>query len=367
MSFDACVEGTLHEPAIECFLHLLQESTLVARNGANDIRGAELFTAFRTHRLRPLRRAYRSAIKKQYRIALIGLTNVGKSTLMQALLGSDVAPAANGPTTGIPTWYEHHEGWGLEFDSARGDLRTERKHCADAQAVSKELKQRTNSKGAIDLFKQIRVRGPMPILSNGLCLADTPGFGAAQEGATEHEHTRALAGFLGTEIDRVYFCISAGSDSWRVSEVELATFKAAAGVCNDIDIVINKWTGTIEDQDEYRAKYQSSFPGARFVFVNARRALKQSTVPAADREHPGVEPLLEMIERCATPRERLATCDRELIEAWHDLQRALKRQNLQAKWQVLPRDRFFQSCLCHEALRELCPSIKEEMARKWNP
>ena len=48
-----------------------------------------------------IRRRLQSAANR-YVVAVVGLTNVGKSTLLNALLGDDLAPRRNGPCTAVP-------------------------------------------------------------------------------------------------------------------------------------------------------------------------------------------------------------------------------------------------------------------------
>src|SRR5687767_1013787 len=40
--------------------------------------------------------------RHRYSVAVVGLGNVGKSTLLNALLGADLAPRRNGPCTAAP-------------------------------------------------------------------------------------------------------------------------------------------------------------------------------------------------------------------------------------------------------------------------
>lgn len=53
------------------------------------------------HMLAEIRRRIIAA-SKRYVVAVVGLTNVGKSTLLNALFGQDLAPRRNGPCTAAP-------------------------------------------------------------------------------------------------------------------------------------------------------------------------------------------------------------------------------------------------------------------------
>lgn len=53
------------------------------------------------------------SVAGRYVVAFAGLTNVGKSTLMNALLGAEIAPRLNGPCTSVAVEFEHGPGYSV--------------------------------------------------------------------------------------------------------------------------------------------------------------------------------------------------------------------------------------------------------------
>jgi GTP-binding protein EngB required for normal cell division len=168
--------------------------------------------------------AERSAQGRFY-VACIGQFKRGKSTLLNALIGSAVLPAGVIPVTAVPTVIRYgprlaarvslqHEGW--------TDIPPE----LVEEYVSEE-KNPENAKGVTG----VEIFFPAALLSSGMCLVDTPGIGSVFAG-----NTAATQAFI-PHIDAAIAVI--GSDP-PLSGDELTLIEAIAKEVPDLVIVLNK-------------------------------------------------------------------------------------------------------------------------------
>lgn len=111
------------------------------------------------------------------RVAFAGRVKAGKSTLLNALVGEELAPTDAGECTRILTWYCDGHTYRVTLHLRSGDERQVPFHRDDGALV-------------IDLggvpaeeIERIEVAWPSTRLS-GLTLIDTPGLGSASEGAS---------------------------------------------------------------------------------------------------------------------------------------------------------------------------------------
>ncbi len=308
----------MNQRPIDALFQLVQ----VTRNNISSNRNlADELKSFMDFRLTPLLRQWEVAEKTPYVLALVGLTNVGKSTLLKTLFGFDVAPTGMGPATAIPVRYVFGERWQMEVTSnsySRQEISFD-----DAAGILAELKMRVVGGGpaATSATKWVDVEGPIPILKDGLVIADTPGFGAAQAGVDEGTHQRRLEEFL-QRIHRIYFCVS-GGDQLTISDVEAKMFQSVAHVCGEV--VVNKWAGDDQEKKEYQKRYQHLFPNTKFLFVNAKRA--------ANGKQDEIRSLSDSIDESSTLANRVKACALNTREAWRDINDfAEKKYDTQVPW-----------------------------------
>ena len=115
-----------------------------------------------------------------FEVALFGRVSSGKSSLLNALLGTDILPVGVNPITAVPTKLRY--GKTLKAAVAYGDGRS-------AQVPVEELARLVTEQGNPGNLKNI-VRAvmevPSPRLKDGILLVDTPGLGSlAKRGAAE--------------------------------------------------------------------------------------------------------------------------------------------------------------------------------------
>jgi GTPase SAR1 family protein len=133
-----------------------------------------------------------SRLDEPLRVAFAGRVKAGKSTLLNALVGEELAPTDAGECTRIVTWYCDGHTYRVTLHLRRGGSRQAR-FSRDGGALDIDL----GDDSAEDV-ERIEVLWPSGRLS-GMTLIDMPGLGSAREGASEPSH-RFLA--IGDEGDR---------------------------------------------------------------------------------------------------------------------------------------------------------------------
>jgi len=122
--------------------------------------------------------AIRSRLDEPLRVAIAGNIKAGKSTLLNGLLGEEVAATDAGECTMVSTWYVH------------GSVPSARLYLLDGRTVPLVLR-RTDGRLTLDLagyqpeqVSRMEVTWPSPILSE-MTLIDTPGLGSLTTEASQ--------------------------------------------------------------------------------------------------------------------------------------------------------------------------------------
>jgi hypothetical protein len=292
---------------IASMIFLLQETIAYARQqSCLDESQLNFLEDFRSARLVPIFKREKLAARKPFTLCLIGLTNVGKSTLIEALLGAPIAPKKNGPATAVPVEYSFAPKWRLEVrHHLAGDLPVVLDF-EEAQQMSEALSERVIDLSETEAQKiaLVCVKGPIKLLERNLILADTPGIDAAKiEGERVADSVpSSLSRFL-QSAGRAYLCVAAGVN-WKVSPEEVEFYRSMSHLCSNI--IVTKWEDTDAEKAEWKSTFERLFPGADFEFVNARRSNN-------------VERIQEIIGAQSSTERRLLQVRRELLKAWKDL------------------------------------------------
>jgi GTP-binding protein EngB required for normal cell division len=253
---------------------------------SNHVQLADFLRIFREIRLEPLHWRLQRINTQRYVLSMVGLTNVGKSTLAEALLEHPVAPRRNGSATAIPVEYEYdREPWRLQTIDER-NLTVMEQNFDSALALSKVLEKKAFTPPAEDQSNgssaKLIVKGPMRLLEGGLVFADTPGFGAAQTADLSGSHENVLVEYLQKHVHEVMFCLSA-SNAFP-SQEEKKFFESIKHLCSTV--VVTKWDAEAEqsehDKKRYEGKFSELFPMCRFLFVNAKRAIENPDQPDSE-------------------------------------------------------------------------------------
>ena len=140
---------------------------------------------------------------REWRVALIGVTSSGKSTLMNAMLGESVLPVRIRPSSNslvICTRGKQKEAV-VHFESGRTETLTGDGWGERLRQFSDEMHNEGNRKGV----KEIVLRSPSFRLASNVALVDTPGLDAKD---LEHHEKVTLEFFLPT-VDLVLFLTTA--------------------------------------------------------------------------------------------------------------------------------------------------------------
>ena len=124
------------------------------------------------------------------RVAVAGKVKAGKSTLVNALVGDELAPTDEGECTRIVTWYRHGITYRVTLQPRQGAPR-QVPFTRDGGAVQVDL-------GGTDPqeVESLHIEWPVPTLAQ-LTLVDTPGIGSLSESTS----ARSLA-FLTPEDEQ---------------------------------------------------------------------------------------------------------------------------------------------------------------------
>lgn len=159
------------------------------------------------HSANEVRRYNETLTSKLFTVVVLGEFKVGKSTLLNALLGNETLPTRSGPTTAVITQLVYGEQLAL-FVYERGKPTprpiSQVEYNRDFCLMDVDADDATASES--DRFAQVeyvRIEMPHSLLRNGICFVDTPGLG-------EHQiRTQVALRFL-RHAQAIIFVLSAG-------------------------------------------------------------------------------------------------------------------------------------------------------------
>lgn len=169
----------------------------------------------------------------RFYLACVGQFKRGKSTLLNALVGSPVLPMGVVPVTAVPTIIRYGESIAarVRFESADW---TDIPVSATAEYVSEE-----KNPGNEKRVSGLEIFAPNALLKTGMCLVDTPGLGSVHAGNTEA--TRAFI----PHIDAAVVLIGADPP---LSGDELQLVQSVSQEVHELIFVLNKADRTSESE-----------------------------------------------------------------------------------------------------------------------
>ena len=213
------------------------------------------------------------AATKQYVVAVVGLTNVGKSTLLNAVFGQELAPRRNGPCTAAPIEFMYGDTLSVTAYHFRSMTRPTW-NCTNVEDVHERLSALADDSGAERSrnIQRVVVQAPLPLLEQGLIIADTPGFGAAQLDGAEGSHEESLRKYLTNSVSQVFWVVLAEQGIGK-REKDFHD-KMFGQVCDDVIVTgCDDWEST--DCDRFQQRFSQSFNRMpRFHFASGLRGLK---------------------------------------------------------------------------------------------
>lgn len=303
--------------------------------------------------------AHRLRSSERFVLAVIGLSNVGKSTLLNALLGHDLAPRRNGPWTAAPIEFERGERWEVAM-LRRDSIRRDHHVCETAAEVQVRLGAMAAGSGgeASQRVKKVVVRAPIELLSDGLVLADTPGFGAAQTGAAGNSHALALQDYLQREVSQVFWVVLAEQG---IGKTEKAFHdEHLAGVCHDILITgAEDWDARdrIRFEERFRPFFGNRAP--RMHWISGLRGLEaRQAGDALALEASGIAALEHTIRNLAKVDVKHALhAEAGDVVAFFKAYRDASRRRLKDWWRPDSWQRWLQRA-------PVCNGLKEDLAEQ---
>ena len=176
----------------------------------------------------------------RFYVACLGQFKRGKSTLINALVGTPILPVGFIPVTAVPTVIRFGE---REKARVRGRDSSWREIAVpDLGEYVSEEHNPENAKG----IAGVEVFVPSPMLASGMCLVDTPGLGSVFTG-----NTAATESFI-PHIDAALVVV--GADPPLAGE-ELALVEAVGRNVEDLILVINKADRTTDEERSAAADF----------------------------------------------------------------------------------------------------------------
>lgn len=297
---------------------------------------AEYFAKMRNHEdvanvhretlgyLMHFRKRLRNAVEHPI-VSFVGLTNVGKSTLLNALLGGDVAPRRNGPCTAVPIEFKYGERVTITPVYSHR-LRKERFAARTLQEIHDTLARLAAEDGATaGRPKKVTVELPAKLLKAGLIIADTPGFGAALAESDNPTHDAALADYLRYEATQVFWVVMADQG---IGKFEKGIYNdLLAEACDDVIVTgAEDWDTT--DRDRFRRRFGGLLAGGTgarakvplFHFVSGLRGIEARQANDQEAlEKAGISALTKRIRKLAEVVGRTSSIEQRLIQLAQDL------------------------------------------------
>ncbi len=259
-------------------------------------------------------------LSDRYVVAVVGLSNVGKSTLLNALLGVELAPRRNGPCTAAPIEFGHGPTLRVTVYHQRS-LARPTWACPTIEAIHDRLAAVADDSGD-SVSREVRkvvVEAPIPLLANGLIITDTPGFGAAQSSDAPSSHEMAMKTYLHDDVSQVFWVVLAEQG---IGKREMNFHNALfAEVCDDIVVTgCDDWEDN--DKTRFRKRFSDQFHGRMptFHFVSGKlggEARKRSDNDALEKA--GITHLESRIRELTDHTGRVAAIESSLLQLTSDL------------------------------------------------
>ena len=261
------------------------------------------------HIARIYRRIQRSS--GRYVVAVVGLSNVGKSTLINSLFGVDLAPRRNGPCTACPVEFTSGESFRVTARYA-DDFRPREQQADGPEAVQKLLTELVDASHLVEgqSCQRVLVELDHPLLANGLVLADTPGFGAAQVETDTNSHEKSVRQYLSQNVSLVFWVVLAEQG---IGQRERAFYdELLTELCDDVIVTGGEdWDPRSRERfaKRYRPVFARNVPQFHFVGTTGETAIAS---------------LADRIRALQSPADRLKVSSQALLELAQQLGRWLK-------------------------------------------
>jgi len=246
-------------------------------------------------------------------VAFCGKTNVGKSTLMNALLGEKIAPVRNCDWSARPVEYTYSGIPALLIADKYPPVKREFSNDDELSSALKDLTTMANPSLAVGQ-EHLVVQADFPILRDGLIICDMPGFLAATGDETEEkegvhdfdikEYLRKNGSFL-----QIYLISNA-----QLPDQSVIRFIRENLIDHPLTVVINYRES--DDIEQRKRQLESSWGGALdrvldFYYINAKKSCRQ--------ENDELNKLTSHIKRRSATTNREAAACEDLVNLYRNL------------------------------------------------
>ena len=127
--------------------------------------------------------AVEQRLDEPLRVAIAGKVKAGKSTLLNALVGEQLAPTDAGECTKIVTWYQHGHTYRVTLDLIDGTSRPAR-FTRESGAIDIDWNDAGLGGAGVEQVKRIVVEWPTKRLAD-VTLIDTPGVASINSAVSD--------------------------------------------------------------------------------------------------------------------------------------------------------------------------------------
>ena len=175
-----------------------------------------------------------------FRVLVLGEFKRGKSTLINALLGTNLLPANVTPTTALLTLIKDGQEPQIDLIPFRGEpQRVSVEQLAETLSLSNDEEENNRRQAT---YKMVEVRYPSPLLHNNVEIVDSPGL---NESAMRTEIT---SGYI-RQSDAAIFVLSATNFA-SMTELEYLNSHILGKGLTHIFFAINQYDRVIDDADD---------------------------------------------------------------------------------------------------------------------
>lgn len=253
-----------------------------------------------------------------FSVAFSGLTNVGKSTLMNALLGDAVAPTKNATWSSTAVEYRYSED-GYEMIVPLEGFKSIHKWFQTSEELLAELNQFAVQGSDFQTDQSLVVSIPNELLKDGLIIVDTPGFAATDGTSNKALHDNILFSYLKKREDclRVFWVIKDNLDqkSLELFKDHLSKF------CTDLVVNLSDDEFNENDKKTFEKKYKKSVGHSiRFHYLNALSAVNAAAEKdGAMLEASGINRFKDYLSSFSSQEKRTGMVAEDLCNFFHEI------------------------------------------------